>query len=74
MEGCFVNMTKISQGYTWNIDWEDMCKLHMGCHENLNLRFVEILSTCWHDAVDRDWRSKLHVLKHTSQPPDWPCP
>ena len=28
------------------------------------------LSTPWHGAVDQDWRSKTHVPKHASQPPD----
>ena len=36
----------------------------------INLNFIKNLSTPWHGSVDQDWRSKMHALKHTSQPPD----
>ena len=48
-------------------------KLHMEhCNE---FEFGFHLSTPWHGAVDQDWRSKMHVPKCASQPPDrsrWP--
>ena len=45
-------------------------QLTHGMLQNSNLKFIEILSTPWHGAVDQYWRSKLHALKHASQPPD----
>ena len=47
---------------------QDASKYDVEHHENLNLKFIEILLTPWHGAVDQDWRSKLHTLKCTSGP------
>ena len=33
----------------------------MECHVNLILKFIEILSTPWHAAVDHDWSRKVHA-------------
>ena len=53
------NATKEHTSYTWNVA------------RNSNLNFVEkYLSTPWCRAVDQDWRSKTHVPKCVSQPPD----
>ena len=53
------NATKEHVSYMWNVT------------RNLNLNFVKNSSTPWHGAVDQDWRSKMCVLKHASQPPYW---
>ena len=53
------------------VDWKHdqrAYKLHVECHKQFEFEFH--LSTPWRGAVDQDWRSKTHVLKHASQPPD----
>ena len=64
---------KVAHGRSDGKHNQNVCKLHVEHHENLNLKFIEISSTPWHGAVDQDWQSKLHAPKYTSQPPDWPC-
>ena len=51
-------MTERDTNYMWKV------------RRNLNLKFIEMLSTPWCGAVDQDWMSKLHALKHTCQLPD----
>ena len=66
-------VTKMHAIYMWRLIRkcdQKAYKLHMECHKNSNLKFIENLSTPWCGAVDQDWRSKSHVLKCTSQPPD----
>ena len=68
MECWTLSMTNTCEGYTWRSFGKYDCKvhkLHMECQKNLNLKFVEILSTPCHGAVDQDWRSKLHALLTT---------
>ena len=43
-------------------------KLHVECHNEFKSGFHS--STPWHGAVNKDWRSKMHVPKCSSQPPD----
>ena len=73
MEGHLVGATKMCEGYIWRL-LGNATKKHISNTQNvtrnLNLNFVKNLSTPWHGAVDQDWRSKMHVLKHTSQLPD----
>ena len=74
VEGHFVGMTKMDEGYTWKVGlyyiWRSLRKCdqkayksHVEHCKNSNLKFIEILSTPWHAAMDQDWRSQLHALK-----------
>ena len=72
MEDHFVGATKTWGDYMWRLfrkHDQKVCKLHVECCKNLNLKFIEISSTPWCGAVDQEWRSKLHAPKHTSSPP-----
>ena len=51
----------------WRCD-QRAYKLHLEHHNRFEFEFHS--STPWHGAVDQDWRSKMHVLKHASRPPD----
>ena len=73
MEGQRVCMTKMHEGYMWR-SIRNVTERHTtymwNVTRNMNLKFIKNLSTPWHGPVDQDWRSKSHVLKGTSQPPD----
>ena len=51
----------------WKCD-QRAYKLHMERRNEFQFEFHS--STPWRGAVDQDWRSKMHVPKHTSRPPD----
>ena len=54
-----------------NWKWDQkVYKLHMEYCKKFEFKFHENSSSPWHGAVDQDWRSKMHVPKHTSRPPD----
>ena len=69
MEGCLIGVTKTQEGYMWR-SRRNVTKKHTSYMWNItrnsNMNFVKNLSTPWHGAVDQDWRSKMHVLKHAS--------
>ena len=46
-------------------------KVTHGMPQEFEFEIHKIFSSPWHGAVEQDWRSKSHVLKCTSQPPDW---
>ena len=55
------------------VDWkcdQKAYELHMECHKKFEFEFCQkYLSTPWCSAVDQDWRSKLHALKHARKQP-----
>ena len=53
----------------WKCD-QKAKKLHVQCLKKFEFKFVKNSSTPWHNAVDQDWRSKMHVPKHANQLPD----
>ena len=72
MEGHLMGVAMMCEDYTcnWKCD-QRAYKLHMEHCKKFKFYFHQkYLSTPWHGAVDQDWRSKMHVPKCTSQPPD----
>ena len=62
MEDHFVGATKTWGDYMWRLfrkHDQKVCKLHVECCKNLNLKFIKISSIPWCGPVDQEWRSKL---------------
>ena len=71
MEGHLIDATKMHEGYTGRSTRHvtKKCTSYMW-NVTGNLDLVKNSSTPWCGAVDQDWRSKMHVLKCASQPPE----